>query len=798
MTGMTRYVAAADAAVENPKPAPRVVVIIQDPNITQKYQELLRKLESMGGEKIGRHVVHCRLFNRKTLTGACLINQRMFMLRMSQNDDLVYAVLMNEQAKGLAASDNGVEGLSEECSLLECGLDGANILQQVEIYAFKSDGQFEVTAHRHTCTRKQGGTQYAVGDFVVSVCTFMSRNNLPRGLIIEVEYAPCYTVSPVDLLLDEFLSNFAPHERLRKPVDNLPALFEKVGLPPAEYSLKHTALQYVAAFNILRKFDNGVYLTNSKTKRGTLLVIRGFEPAERATMEAGEEEEVATASASLFGGTEDEGNFGIVGIDSSELPPAFTIRLLERPDDDEQEEGDAAHHQSPDEEEEDDGEAQTEDKAEMENAEAPSDEYMDEQTEAEPQEHQDEQQDAAEDASGAATSAREDTDAADKDDSEADAAARRGYQCRFGDCTKFAQAGGLCISHGGGYRCQTPFCPFFNLRTCPDHGGSKRCGITGCTRVALGASALCCAHGGGRKCTVKKCEKYDAGQGFCLAHGGGRDCTVSGCSKKAIRYGLCSGHGGRARCKVEGCTKYDRGQGKCKSHGGGYFCKIQGCSKKDKGGGLCAAHGGGKKCYVEGCATPCVGGGRCKLHGGGKRCQAEGCRSWALNGGRCKEHGGSGKRCSRRGCDKHDQGGGYCLAHGGGFTCTYPECTKKQVQHIRFGRCCAHGGKPRCSVDGCERLGQQRGLCKAHGGSKPCDFPECTRKANSGGHCIRHGGGGRCKAEGCVKTNRGGGYCKAHGGGKKCTAPDCNEWAIGGGVCTQHVIFGAAVGVASV
>lgn len=46
------------------------VVIIQDANITQKYQELLRKLESIGGQKIGRHVVHCRLFNRKTTTGA--------------------------------------------------------------------------------------------------------------------------------------------------------------------------------------------------------------------------------------------------------------------------------------------------------------------------------------------------------------------------------------------------------------------------------------------------------------------------------------------------------------------------------------------------------------------------------------------------------------------------------------------------------------------------------------------------------------------------------------------------------
>lgn len=48
------------------------MVIIQDANITLKYQELLRKLEAMGGHKVGRHIVHCRLFNRKTLTGAWL------------------------------------------------------------------------------------------------------------------------------------------------------------------------------------------------------------------------------------------------------------------------------------------------------------------------------------------------------------------------------------------------------------------------------------------------------------------------------------------------------------------------------------------------------------------------------------------------------------------------------------------------------------------------------------------------------------------------------------------------------
>lgn len=90
---------------------------------------------------------------------------------------------------------------------------------------------------------------------MVGVCTFMSRNNVPRGLVLEVQYTPCYTVSSIDTLLDGFLANFAAEERFRKPIDNLQVVFDKVGLPASDYSLKHTALQYVAAFNILRKFD---------------------------------------------------------------------------------------------------------------------------------------------------------------------------------------------------------------------------------------------------------------------------------------------------------------------------------------------------------------------------------------------------------------------------------------------------------------------------------------------------------------------------------------------------------------
>jgi len=105
--------------------------------------------------------------------------------------------------------------------------------------------------------------QYLFGDFVVSVCTFMSRGNAPKGLIVEVQYLPCASTNygessqvqnnMIDKLMDEFMSLLAgPDDPVKKPVTNLLGLFDKLGLAH-DYSLKHTAIQYVAAFNLLRK-----------------------------------------------------------------------------------------------------------------------------------------------------------------------------------------------------------------------------------------------------------------------------------------------------------------------------------------------------------------------------------------------------------------------------------------------------------------------------------------------------------------------------------------------------------------
>ncbi|ETW09907.1 hypothetical protein, variant [Aphanomyces invadans] len=237
MTGMTR------------------VFTYTDSNIPVRYQALMKKIEEMGARKVGRFVVHCRMLSRRVLVDG-YANQRMYLLRMSQNDDLIYAVLGNERTdaslgikleKGLPSSENGLDGPLDECCLLECGLEGSNILQQVEIYLPKSDGKFE-------------GMQFLFGDFLVSICTFVCRANTPTGLTVEVQYKPCSVVGDAnqDKLLDEFMSILADStpadaaSPVKKPIANILGLFHKLKLGD-EYSHKHTAIQYVAAFNLLRK-----------------------------------------------------------------------------------------------------------------------------------------------------------------------------------------------------------------------------------------------------------------------------------------------------------------------------------------------------------------------------------------------------------------------------------------------------------------------------------------------------------------------------------------------------------------
>ncbi|CAH8321239.1 unnamed protein product [Eruca vesicaria subsp. sativa] len=279
----------------------------------------------------------------------------------------------------------------------------------------------------------------------------------------------------------------------------------------------------------------------------------------------------------------------------------------------------------------------------------------------------------------------------------------------------------------------------------------KKCNFMGCVKVSRGGSGLCISHGGGQRCQKPSCNKGAEGKTpFCKTHGGGKRCEHLGCTKSAERKtDYCISHGGGRRCEfTEGCDKAARGKsGLCIKHGGGKRCIIESCTRSAEGtAGLCISHGGGKRCqFASGCDKGAQGSTNyCKAHGGGKRCIFTGCSKGAEGSTPlCKGHGG-GKRCLFDGggiCSKSVHGGtSFCVAHGGGKRCVVAGCSKSA--RGRTDCCVKHGGGKRCVVDECGKSAQgSSDLCKAHGGGKRCSWGDggCEKFARGkSGLCAKH------------------------------------------------------------
>lgn len=76
---------------------------------------------------------------------------------------------------------------------------------------------------------------------------------------------------------------------------------------------------------------------------------------------------------------------------------------------------------------------------------------------------------------------------------------RKKWLCKFEGCKRWAQKGGLCISHGGGHRCE-----YFTFGSDAD--------IIPCRESALGNTSFCRKHGGGKICIISGCIKRVQGR----------------------------------------------------------------------------------------------------------------------------------------------------------------------------------------------------------------------------------------------------------------------------------------------
>eukprot|EP00984_Skeletonema_dohrnii_P000271 scaffold86_cov98-Skeletonema_dohrnii-CCMP3373.AAC.8 len=117
------------------------------------------------------------------------------------------------------------------------------------------------------------------------------------------------------------------------------------------------------------------------------------------------------------------------------------------------------------------------------------------------------------------------------------------------------------------------------------------------------------------------------------------------------------------------------------------------------------------------------------------------------------------------------------------------------------GVCIGHGAKlKRCSSDGCPNRAVKGGVCKRHGAvveRKKCNAEDCTNLAVKAGMCLKHGSKNRSSEPKKTPASKKGGkvkeplLCKPVTPGtqpkvKRCNIEGCNRQAKQGGVCVKH------------
>lgn len=295
-------------------------------------------------------------------------------------------------------------------------------------------------------------------------------------------------------------------------------------------------------------------------------------------------------------------------------------------------------------------------------------------------------------------------------------------RCSTPNCGKYAQAQGLCISHGGKKK-------------------KYICVVDGCTNGAV-FKGKCRKHGGISRCVVDGCNNPKYNQNVCLEHGATRKtCSAPECVNNALQGGVCLRHGAKLKtCRIDGCDKFIQNNEVCVEHGAST-----------------------KTCGVDECSNKAVKRGFCRRHDPSRRiCSEEGCsetipESDLLN--LCKTHRKPSNLCKTDGCMRH-------------------------IQYR--GLCATHGGKRLCSVDGCTRQSQGKGVCVSHGAqTKQCSTPHCDRKAKQGSSCYQHGAvRPKCESSGCSRDSVRDRQCWEHHPAFECIQCHVMHVRIRGDICS--------------
>ena len=196
----------------------------------------------LGGRKVGNDSsfsLSVRMSTRNLLMEG-YSSMRMYSLKrkhFSNKDPTIVHGIVND--KGISTTSFATEGLPEtvETIMLECGDNTSSVMLLSDIYSFKNDMTFD-------------GLTFILGDFLVTICIIKSRNGVPKGITVEAEYTPCPSISRTKVLLDEFKNLLGKGHC----VDMLDFWkFTKAASElPDNCTARHVALQYIAAFNVMR------------------------------------------------------------------------------------------------------------------------------------------------------------------------------------------------------------------------------------------------------------------------------------------------------------------------------------------------------------------------------------------------------------------------------------------------------------------------------------------------------------------------------------------------------------------
>lgn len=216
-------------------------------DVTKEYQILCDKVLRLGGIRIGKYKTRCKQYGKNSSE---ISVHKYYTVHLDDvhGTGLFHVSCVHEKSSlnNYALEETGRKSrlLGDACCIMETGREGVDIVTSLGTFVQKMDGVFD-------------GTHYEMGDFRIGISIFKGRNDVPKGIVIELQYIPCSKSNHSKLgfevydgMFNELQHVFGNVAKIKQM--NSIELYEHCNIEKDEFAAKHIALQYVAAFAILK------------------------------------------------------------------------------------------------------------------------------------------------------------------------------------------------------------------------------------------------------------------------------------------------------------------------------------------------------------------------------------------------------------------------------------------------------------------------------------------------------------------------------------------------------------------